>query len=1067
MGTANRIEVVCGSSGAGKTQAALRRYGEQVREHGEDTALLILPTTRVVRQARERLVTEGLVPGLLDPRIFTFPQLAQLVLNANHECATAIGASTQALLLKETIERLASAGELPALGEVSRLPGFGRALGELIEDLKRAAVRPGQFSAALQKAGLSRPAHREVAALYAAYQQMLLDLRYFDEEGLFWLARDVLREGRRRPLERVELMVVDGFTDFTTTQLDMLEVLAAETPGTLLTLDHSPDDTREGLAPWFGDTLARVTQHLGGADEVTHLPTDSAGGPLAHLRANLFAAGAVTLADAGGRVRFLTCPGRSREVREVLARVKGLLVTGQARPGEIGIIGRDLRESAREIQRVAERIGVPVSIEAPRSPVDSPAVRAVLHAYETVVQGYRREDVLALLRSTCFTFEALTARALTAEDVAVAAAEALVVEGRDQWLKRLRRYADRPAHREDESGERKRRLAAQAADALADVFALLPAQSAAPRLPDRVVELRRCIAATDVWRNVARADLAEHASANLRALEQLERALDELEHARPGGLPGAGVPPGAFYALLREVLDDLAEAPPPPARDRVSVLDARQARQVRFATTFVISLCEGEFPRKPREEPFFSVGELARLEKAGVLLERRRSPEAYEPLLFYGAVASAERELWLTHPSVDVDGKPLQPSHYVREVRRLFIDETIRRDEIPLSEMVGRRETVADPRELADLACFDLTADGDRESPAAYNALAALPQAREWLPRVLEAVRIEDTRDSLRAAGPYVGEIEQPGISEELALRFGAEHCFTASDLTAYAVCPFDFLCRCVLMLAEPEYASVDLDPRLCGTVRHNILGRFARQRIRERPGQPLIAPGEEEQALAELGEIIRAEFRALAAGGKVAEESLWAVEEERCRRDMALWVRFEAERFGAEQPIQAEFPFAPQEADPLRLPGREDILLKGRIDRVDVVPDGFALIDYKSGAAPSKRDIENGLDLQFPIYTIGAEARIPEIAGAACAAWHYYRVTPAFKVSGIRKPDAIAQVRATIEPRIGEHVDAIRAGRFGYVNVTTCSNRCASAGVCRHQIRRLTNGSEQADEPD
>ncbi|MBM3475297.1 MAG: hypothetical protein FJX75_18705 [Armatimonadetes bacterium] len=1048
MARANHIEVVCGLSRSGKTAAALERYAQQVREHGEDTALLILPTGRVVRQARERLVGQGMVPGLLDPRIFTFPDLAHLILNANHECATAIGPATQTVLLRQAIETLASAGELAGLAEVGGLPGFAKALGQLISDLKRAAVRPADFCAAMQQAGLNRPAHREIGGLYCAYQWSLICRRLFDDEGLFWLARDVLRDDRRRPLERIELMIVDGFTDFTTTQLDMLHVLARGIPQTLITLDHSPEDTRQGLAPWFRDTLKRLAEHLGGV-RVSFLPADGASTPLAHLRSNLFTVGTPPKADAQGAIHLLRCPSPSREVREVLARIKRLLTTGPARPGDIAIVARDLAGRAGEIASLAGRLGVPVHVDGPRSPTEAPAVRAVLHAYETAVEDYRREDVLALLRSTCFTFEALRDRGLTAEDVAAAAEQALIVEGREQWLARLGR---RPEH-------------VAIVQALADIMALLPDPRARLPLADRVTELRRFIERTDLRRNAARGDLPEYASANLRALGQLDQALGELEHTRSGPVSAS-----AFHALLRDLLDDLAVSPRPPAGECVSVLGAREARQLRFPITFVIGLCENEFPRRPREEPFLSVSELAALERAGVVLERRRGPEAYEPLLFYGAVASAERALWLTYASADVDGKPLQPSHYLREIGRLFTPETLGREDVPLSQVAPDMAAVANPRELAELAFFDLTENTDRESPTAYNALIRLPEGRRLIPRILDAADLDNLRDSPAADGPYVGVIQGALSVADLAARFGPEHPFTASDLTAYAVCPFDFLCQCVLRLTQPEYASADLDPRTIGNVRHAVLSAFARRRLESRPGRPLIAPGEEDEALAELEEIIGERFRAFVAHGGVSDEALWAIEQERCRRDMALWVHEEATEFGEQRVSQVEFAFGWREGEPVHLPGRADVRLRGRIDRLNSLAetDGFVLIDYKSGRLPTGADVKNGLDLQFPIYALGARAELPPLAAAPCVGWRYCRVTRPLQMSGLRKPEEIAQTLADIPPQIAAHVDAIRAGRFSYIAVPKCAERCPSAQVCRHAIqRRATDGEAEAADDD
>ncbi|MBM3498702.1 MAG: hypothetical protein FJX74_08505 [Armatimonadetes bacterium] len=1059
-----QVTVLCGPSGSGKTTAALERYAARVREGGEDTGLLVLPTARAVREARERLVNEGRAPGLLDPRIFTFPQLAQLILNANHECATAIGAGARRLLLGQIIADLAARDGLTELAAVSRLPGFVVALGELIADLKRAAVRPEQFAAALSEAGLERPAHRELAALYAAYQGRLTELGSYDEEGLFWLARDVLRAGRRRPLERIGEMIVDGFTDFTTTQLGMLAVLVERIPHGLITLDYSPDDEREGLAPWFEDTRKRLQQFLNGV-AVEHLPPGVQSGPLAHLRAQLFRPGAGPKVSAEGRLHLLTCPGRERETREVLARVKGLLSAGRARPGDVAVIARDLPDRAQEIEQAARRMGVPVHVECSRSPTDAPTVRAVLHAYETVIEGYRREDVLALLRSTCFTFEAPASRNIGPEDVAWSAEKALVVEGRRQWRERLPRLARRLARsrREDEAARAPRVEAA--ASALEEVFALLPDPRRTGTAGERVAELREFIARTGLWENAARGDLAEDASANLRALEQLEGALDELEHMGPGGAAGEGLSVAGFQRLLRDLLSDRAATPRSPAGERVSVLPPDRARQARFAHTFVLGLSEGAFPRRPREEPFFSAVELARLEAAGVALERRRGPEAREPLLFHAAIASAEQELWLARPSAELDGRPLEPSHYLREVRRLFHDETLDAIEVPFSEVVPPAEAVATLEELTVRAMLDLGAPPPNGSVVAHNALVASEPGPQLLRRLVQAVSLEELRDSRAPTGAYVGEFSNAAAVADLAGALGPDHRFSPTDLAVYAACPFAYFCQVVLRLAEPEYARPAVDPRVAGEVRHDILATFTARRAEGRPGEALIAPGEEDSAFAQLEAIIEEAFESARRRGAVADESLWELEQARCRRELREWVFSESETFAGEAPLRVELRFGQENEPPVAVPGRRDILFTGRVDRVNGGAGSYSLVDYKSGALPRPKDVATGVDLQFPIYALGVEQTVPELAGARCIGWHYCGLRRPLKQVSLTGADDIERLRAQIEDQIVRQVEAARAGRFAYATIEECLRHCAAGRICRHQPRRREPGSDQAED--
>ncbi|MEM4266787.1 MAG: PD-(D/E)XK nuclease family protein, partial [Candidatus Nanoarchaeia archaeon] len=52
------------------------------------------------------------------------------------------------------------------------------------------------------------------------------------------------------------------------------------------------------------------------------------------------------------------------------------------------------------------------------------------------------------------------------------------------------------------------------------------------------------------------------------------------------------------------------------------------------------------------------------------------------------------------------------------------------------------------------------------------------------------------------------------------------------------------------------------------------------------------------------------------------------------------------------------------------------EILIRGKIDRIDVTPDGkFALvIDYKTGKRFKASSLENGTCLQLPLYLLAAK---------------------------------------------------------------------------------------------
>ena len=66
-------------------------------------------------------------------------------------------------------------------------------------------------------------------------------------------------------------------------------------------------------------------------------------------------------------------------------------------------------------------------------------------------------------------------------------------------------------------------------------------------------------------------------------------------------------------------------------------------------------------------------------------------------------------------------------------------------------------------------------------------------------------------------------------------------------------------------------------------------------------------------------------------------------------------------------------------------------MFIRGRIDRIDLAPDGnFLIYDYKSGAQhPKTKDIEEGTALQLPLYLLAFE----KISGGRGIGGGYYTI--------------------------------------------------------------------------
>src|SRR5690606_7522908 len=118
-----------------------------------------------------------------------------------------------------------ASGRLKYYAPIAETAGMIDLIAALISDLKRQEQWDEQFAELVERHSPSEK-NRELAMVYDAYQRLLNDHSLYDAEGRFWWAREMMRAGRWGPFDQVREIVVDGFTDFTYTQHQILHLLA-------------------------------------------------------------------------------------------------------------------------------------------------------------------------------------------------------------------------------------------------------------------------------------------------------------------------------------------------------------------------------------------------------------------------------------------------------------------------------------------------------------------------------------------------------------------------------------------------------------------------------------------------------------------------------------------------------------------------------------------------------------------------------------------------------------------------------------------------------------------------
>ncbi len=1075
------VRIICGPARSGLTTYALGRYADTVRRSGFDSAVLLLPSAAQTATVRECLVRDCGFKGLLDAKIFTFPELAQSVLDTNDAAVTAISPTAQRVLVRHIIRRFAQAGQLQYLNEVRNLDGFIEALLQFFGDLKRAAVEPQVFCQALQAAGLGdEPRSRELRGLYCAYQEALISRRLFDEEGKFWWARRVLRDGHRKPIAEADTLLVDGFADFTSTQIEMLAALAEGMTRCEITLPHDPE--RPELFALVEDTIGRLQAAFPDAAVEplqTHSPPPSGVAALHHLAENLFC-DEPSPVSAGDAVRIMVAAGPRAEVQQLAREVKRLCVEEQVPPEDIAVVWRRLDDVAPLIESAFSEYGLPCSIQAGARPTASNAVRTALALLDLQLNNFPRADVVAFLTSGYTHFAPSTAQDFRAEELDLFSREARVVGGTDGWRDALAGYVNRLrnliAHPRPEYDEDEERISPEQAgeilpriqlaqNLLTDFFWVFDQLPPHAPLGEHVRAYRRALNAFGIPQALAEPDCPEATARDVAAMEALLHALEELEQADQTFGAGEAVDIASFATELRLALTHLPGERRGSSPGRVTVLEAHDVRQLVFPYVFVCGLNEGRFPVPRRRGVFYGDEDIARLQQHAIGLRTSALRQREEMLLFYSAVTRWTNRLYLSYSEADASGRETICSHYLEELQSCFEDlPTTGPSRHPA--LVPRPSQAWSGGELLTGTMVALWVGAEDPSAAwsSYNVLAA--DHREPLRSALAAAFVESERSSPTPPGIYDGVLQSPAIQKDLAERLGTQHVFSPSQLGEYGICPFRFFAHRVLRLQELEEPTETIEAAQRGTLGHRIARLVFEAIHQEWPTEPL-----SNDHLPRALELAQKQVtKCFQTPGPGVNRQLWQIERQLWMEIVEALLRHEVERL-RDAPgwvpthFEAAYGGKSKVSDFVIGTGEEVVRIAGRIDRIDRLftggrpasPEQYAVFDYKTGSVPknSLQQIATGLDFQLPMYAEAAKLVLNE-PNAVCATWGYYKLRRPIKIKGEPKKDrTVAEYVQEAEQHALRHVRQMRKGNFVDNPPGDCKY-CTYRRICRYQRWRM-----------
>ncbi len=306
-------------------------------------------------------------------------------------------------IVSQLLLQLLATNQLKAFAPLAMREGCVNSISTLLGEIQRAARTPAELADILAarardlekgEKGTTEPRgvtqldfDKEISLIYSNYTELLNQSLFTEEDAeqlrALWVLRGMIDEKFVRIpwLANVQLLVIDGFFDFTPVQGEILRQLIPLLPQTIVNLNHD-DSNPEIFAP-FQETIGQL-ESIAKFDTVHSRDYTATSGVLATLRENLF--NPLTSSDEVSDdpeslvrdIRYLECGDRDTEIRTISREVKRLVLTENYDLSEIALVVRQRATYGPTITRVMLEESLPCNLELRIEAGDVPANRAAL-----------------------------------------------------------------------------------------------------------------------------------------------------------------------------------------------------------------------------------------------------------------------------------------------------------------------------------------------------------------------------------------------------------------------------------------------------------------------------------------------------------------------------------------------------------------------------------------------------------------------------------------------------------------------------------------------------------------
>ncbi|MDR0852036.1 MAG: exodeoxyribonuclease V subunit gamma [Clostridiales Family XIII bacterium] len=963
------------------TSRLKRLSGRSSATGGLPTRVLLIVPEQFTLQAERNAFEYTDAEGFIDLDILSMSSLVRRIFAERGGGATPfLDQYGKFMLLSRLIYR--SRNDLLSFRNLERSEAFINRMSDVIADLKNSCVSPETLKTITESLGdpsLLKRKLTDVSAVYAAYEDAVSG-KFLDMPDRLHMAVDRIEASALIASSEIWF---SGFDSFSPAMLEAVNALIRKSISVNIVL------TAEPVNPFFSLTNALIEKlqadaHQGGyecglsaiPETYIHQKPD----PMLKIEQELFSYGrraeekktektepSPFVSDSPRPpLRLVAAANYYAEAETAAAQIAEMLREEDLRYRDILVLCNDMDARASVIHRVFSEYGLPVFIDKRRDISQNPVLRFILALPEIAANGRKYEDVFALLKTGLTPIPRADWEEL--ENYVIK----YKISGK-KWRSEFTLGKSGQAAYDDEEFARLNASRILVNDLLGSFEESFKREKTAKGRTEALLRFLNKEA------NISEA--AEALAAGLEAEGRLENALEV-----------AGIPRVCEDILLQliEVLGDLPMSMEeyaivlhagfsqvrigilPPAMDQIVVGTMQRTRTGKTKVLFVLGANDGVLPAENADDGVLNEDEKRLLSDRGHDIVRSADfMRAEEQLAIYRNLCKPQQFLYMSYAVSDGDGKELRPSLIFERVRRLFPEVPVEKDILSAADLYTDSDKARTLIQAKEETLHHLT-DNLRRWISGEFMPAVWADVWRWFVKY-DPERLAGIRAGLNFRNRN-DHVEKESIEK---LYASADIVQTSpSALERFSRCPFSWFLGSGIRLGERRIHEID--SRSIGDLAHLALMRYGMEMCED--AVSVSDPASQWQLLDEAACRDKA--------GRIFDETLSGFQEgllegggyeryksERIRHIVsdAAWALTMQTKAGGIDSMLFETSFEPGGVFPpieSTINGK-NFQVRGRIDRVDVYPGGYArIIDYKTGAESfSAADVLNGWQLQLMIY--------------------------------------------------------------------------------------------------